>query len=155
MEEKYLYKAKRKNWEEWIPEQQWMQGNLIVAQDRYFIIECAKIDRYDALYMKEYAEIDPSTICRYTGLLDKNKNLIWENDIITISGYSYEEPEETHYGVVSDSDWNAGFCLVCENKWLPICELEGDYKTEYFKHGNIYDNTELLKYQSEEQIEQE
>ena len=90
-------------------------------------------------------QIDPSTICHCTGLKDKNGKLIWENDIISINTYSYEEPEDTVVGVVKYSEANTGFCLDSGDEWIPICEIYGSYLTEYFVEGNIFDNPELLE----------
>lgn len=60
-------------------------------------------------------EIDPDTICQFTGLIDKNGRKIWENDIVTITLEcdDYLIPSET--GIVEYSygqyGWKDGSCF--------------------------------------------
>lgn len=126
MEDRYLFRAKRKD------NGEWTEGFLLKRWDGLWIFS---ID-------EKFADlIIPSTICQCTGLKDKNGKLIWENDIL--SGHIYDEfPEdETRKCVV----WH-------ENGWCtnePGCdyyeELD-DFDSENFEViGNIIDNPELLE----------
>lgn len=90
--------------------------------------------------------IDPVTLCQYTGLTDKNGKKIWENDIISIAAYSYDEPEDDYFGVVAYCEKDACWSLNNNEKYGEIiCECFGSYTTEIINHGNIFDNPELLE----------
>lgn len=126
MEDRYLFRAKRKD------NGEWTEGFLLKRWDGLWIFT---ID-------EKFADlIIPSTICQCTGRKDKNGKLIWENDIL--SGHiDVEFPEdETRKRVV----WH-------ENGWCtnePGCdyyeELD-DFDSENFEViGNIIDNPELLE----------
>ena len=92
-------------------------------------------------------EVDPETLCQYTGLKDKNGNRIWENDIVSINTYSYMEPEEDYFGKVVYAEGYACWCIQHPDyeKPIPLCECEGSYQTDRIIEGNIFDNPELLK----------
>lgn len=68
MDNRYLFKAKVKNWKDFSEEHQWIQWNVFNG--------CPEA-------------IDESTICHCTGLLDSKKNLIWENDVVKVGKNNY------------------------------------------------------------------
>ena len=152
-----LFKAKPKDWREHPKDAWWVEGyyammgtdNLI----KHYIVQNCAITRLfknpeDNMYFND-VEIDPETLCQYTGLKDKNGNRIWENDIVLLR----EEIQEYEWKAMvkfGNPNWeyNWGWQLVpigeCDmNKdillWIDMeiasCEVV----------GNIFDNPELLE----------
>ena len=90
-------------------------------------------DRWDV--GTAFYEVSPDTICQYTGLLDKNGNKIWENDIVKESDiYLLGTVEyDAEHGMYVINDVNDGYQHFQEF-WS--C-------TEVI--GNVFDNKELLE----------
>ena len=83
MEGRHLFKAKRKD------NQEWVRGSLVYT----FTGTPYVVTEYDhILNFININEVDPSTICQCTGLKDKNGKLIWENDIVV-----YRDDTEEKY----------------------------------------------------------
>ena len=72
MNREILFKAKRKDNGEWV---EGLPGYDINGK-------ITEIEVYKKVFDCRIYEIDPSTLCQYTGLTDKNGNNIWENDIV-------------------------------------------------------------------------
>lgn len=130
MESRHLFRGKR------IDSGKWMIGNLIQTDDGIYIIQ-----NYVPQYLIKNYEVDPSTICRCTGLKDKNSNLIFENDIL--SGHiDVEFPEDVSRFKV---EWN-GRGWVENQPGAVDREYLDDFDTEHYAViGNVFDDPELLE----------
>ena len=141
MAREILFKAKRKDNGEWV------EGYYCIKKTYCFDNRTG----FKTIIITEQSstgtvsfEVNPDTICQYTGLTDKNGNNIWEKDLVQIDAYSYMECEEDAFGVLEYSDAYASFGLSLEDRFARICDLQGSYTTIYEVLGNIFDNPELL-----------
>lgn len=141
MQDRYLFKAKRKDNGEWVEGFYFCMTHTDGRHTHHFIIPLGADLSLGTPVEKIQVEVDQSTICQCTGLKDKNGKLIFENDIL--SGHiDVEFPEdETRKRVV----WH-------ENGWCtnePGCddyEKLDDFDSENFEViGNVFDNPELLE----------
>lgn len=140
-----LYKAKR------LDNGEWVEGDVLKSDEHYFIIPsmgvCCVEEYEHAIankFIQLYAyEVDPETICQYTGQTDKNENNIFENDRVvardgsrTTGTVKFGLYDGKHYGfhIVWDGlcAYRKEICYWANNNLIKVI-------------GNIYDNRELLE----------
>lgn len=126
MEDRYLFKAKRKDNGQWVVGS-YINGGFIIKTNH---TECV--------------DIFENTICQCTGLKDKNGKMIWENDIVKRNFYLYSSEtkyeERENCGIVKyDKEYarfgyqRSVFAMLSESKKHDTIEVI----------GNIFDNPEL------------
>lgn len=128
MENRYLFRGKRKDNGEWV------YGDLVHSVYKIG-------DTCVGQYGNEVGmhEVDPGTICQCTGLKDKNGNLIWENDITNCM-------DEECCGYISWNESEAGF-------YFDVLLEDGRFEEEHIYDyqdcmeviGNTFDNPDLLE----------
>nr|DAE47999.1 MAG TPA: YopX protein [Bacteriophage sp.] len=140
MEDRYLFKAKRKDNGEWV-QGYYVKGLNMYDKEVYLIFEPNTMF-YSSGETDGWYKVDLSTICRCTGLKDKNGKLIWENDICD---RKEEYPEIVKY---NNGDWTLDYSYSKgKESGYCYCNL-GFYALErkcVEVIGNIFDNKELLE----------
>lgn len=155
MSREILFKAKRIDNGEWV--EGYYQKRFDLDGSEQHLIFWSK-----SYTVWEYAEIDPDTLCQYTGLTDKDGKKIWENDILRGHGNDDDLAKvvfgefnvidvETHEKVDRVIGWHT---KVIETDVLSKCEpfclpmpLTDSYikRCEYEVVKNAFDNPELLE----------
>lgn len=146
MNREILFKAKRKDNGEWV------EGDLIREQDIFGKINTRIYQiKGDGAYQKH--DVDPETICQYTGKSDKNGKKVFENDIL--KGFQYPFLFEGNYNYFASVVWfedaSAFGTYTFKNpqsKVRGISEGDTSYLGEWDNDdweviGNIFDNPEL------------
>lgn len=127
-----LFKAKRIDNGEWVVGQ--YVNTCYPGNDK-------ETGHFIVVYPNEYHEIYTSTICQFTGLCDRYRNKIWENDIL-MAHLDKSYPEDVTYETV---EWGvAGW--VGRETGSTDREYIDKFDLKHFKVvGNIFDNPELLQ----------
>lgn len=167
MNKEILFRGKR------IDNGEWVKGYMVentYREYRCFIIAsvCWEIenDRNVDLIETDVYEVDPSTLCQYTGLTDKNGKKIWQEDIVcshknkrSLAKVTYSEfgviDAKTlgiidtvigwHYEVIPTDALSKcePFCLP-----MPLTDMYIN-RCEFEVIGNIFDDQELLEVEHE------
>jgi uncharacterized phage protein (TIGR01671 family) len=132
MENRYLFKVKRKDTNEWAI------GNLIYTFTGmpYIVTEYDHILNFITI-----DEVDERTVCQCTGLKDKNGNMMYENDIVKRT----DKPKagEPTIGIIEYDIANTAFII----RWLDVPNYSPTFpwKERIEVIGNKFDNKDLLE----------
>lgn len=133
-----LFKAKRKDNGEWV------EGSLIITEGSVAYIIRSKSKAFipkgeSIICSAECYEINPDTLCQYTGLTDKNGQKIWENDIVK---WRFKRAWKEDYHI-SQVVWDSFYSAFKISVRGGLTKLREDI--EYEVISNIFDNPELLE----------
>lgn len=151
MDNTYTYRAKRKDWQEWVKSCQYVTGNMVTLGDRYFLVTPAYGG--DELYIDDFTEIDKDTIEPVIKpVIDKKKEVLTKEEIL-IKVHS----ELTDLSDSTTDKELAALCDACDydydtlSEWNKECKalMPGNGKYSNFTRALVesnYDDNALIDY---------
>ena len=139
MNDRYLFRAKR------IDNNEWVEGFYALIGKKHVIISKEPEGYYtestEERHGYEIVEVEPSTICQCTGLKDKDGKLIWENDIVFVTDDDGNSGQvDTGVGEV---DFLEGLWYIGGNVQNALYDINKIHQIKVI--GSIFDNPELLE----------
>lgn len=132
--ENIKFKAKR------LDNNTWVEGYFYAECGNTYIIEDRQSE--SMLNRNEAHQVDPSIVCQFTGLKDKNGEEVWEHDLLKFI---------TEREVIIGS---TGIFLKRETHLLPLREttIKDDKLVRWSNHGSKFDRKEGEKNDEEKNI---
>ena len=119
---------------------EWVEGNLFVSDTDggTYILEGSRIVTIEW-------EVDPSTVCQYTGLTDKNGKRIFKGDIVQYHERQFDGKDVPVRDAVIYEEGGFSVRAYFLNNWL-WNSINGNTQLRDVEIiGNIHDKPELLK----------
>ena len=140
-----LFRAKQIDDGEWVEGYYAMmgKGNLI----RHYIVQnCALTglfeDPEDNMYFND-VEIDPETLCQYTGKTDETGKKIYDKDIVGFIDLTSTESGYSEHSCVGEVAWDKEEC--CFHVTNRLSAESWEVLDECKVVGNVFDDKELLE----------
>ena len=140
-----LFRAKRIDDGEWVEGYYAMmgKGNLI----RHYIVQnCALTglfeDPEDNMYFND-VEIDPETLCQYTGKTDETGKKIYDKDIVGFIDLTSTESGYSESSCLGEVIWSKEEC--CFHVTNRLSAESWEVLDECKVVGNVFDDKELLE----------